>query len=131
MFGDGLYFTDTVVKALCYADAPPDDVTLLLSEVNVGRYRELPEAKHSLKKPPTGFDSVKGCGCYHPDERSVFCDEQRNAELATGELVRKESGCVTRAWENRDLKYNEFVVYNEKRVNIRYLVHLNRSQSQR
>ena len=119
-FGRGLYFADTVHKSAQYCKFDHENRSaggqrvLLLCEVDTGRTVELCTGSERFVSAPGNFDTVKALGRRIPDERQRFKDEN-GALLADGELSYVNTG-------EKRLEYNEYVVYAEKRVKIRYVV---------
>ncbi|XP_031628486.1 poly [ADP-ribose] polymerase-like [Contarinia nasturtii] len=119
MFGNGIYFTDTVSKAANYSRAQcKNDVGLmLLCEVALGDSMECFDGNNVTKdgqKLPKGFHSIKGVGKGFPNPkegRLIYED----VEAPVGEMV--ENASIKSA-----LLHNEYVVYDEAQVKIKYLI---------
>lgn len=112
MFGNGIYFSDTVTKSAQYCSAYSKNRhgLLLLCEVALGEMENRLEGFTSSTVTPN--KSVKGCGQTYPNpDGNVVRD---------GVIV----PCGKRLTDFRiqsELKYNEYVVYDESKVNIKYL----------
>ena len=112
MLGKGLYFSDAVANSIeyCYANQSNNIGVILLYEVALGNaiqcynpenIDELPDSKHS----------VHGVG----KKSSKSTKSIDNAIIHCGPLN-----------ENKDIdtcfEYNEFVVYNNEQVKLKYLI---------
>lgn len=112
MFGSGIYFADRISKSSNYSDL---DVTfLLLCEVGLGKVYSCKKSHNDWKSVPGGFDSVKANGTFVPDwtDNARYC----GAEIPFGRTVK----CTK--YESHAVNFNEFIVYDPKRVIIRFLV---------
>lgn len=114
-FGNGIYFADVFANAAqyCYANQTGNIGLLSLSEVALGNEflcnepfwnENLPDGHHSLRAPG-----------------KMSSDHSENSILLDGAIIPKgvpttHDGIVT------NLDYNEFVVFNEAQVKIKYLV---------
>ncbi|GAU93583.1 hypothetical protein RvY_05505 [Ramazzottius varieornatus] len=118
MFGKGVYFADMVSKSANYCATSPTSPTglMLLSDVALGNMYERTAAK-SITRLPKDFHSVKGCGRTEPDPKQTITTED-GVEIPMGHP--KDAGLANSA--HSSLLYNEYIVYNEAQVNIRYLL---------
>lgn len=112
VFGNGIYFSDSVAKSVNYCRTVGQSGVILLCEVAAGnsdiRYR----FDHSELKE--NCDSLQGLGKYYPHPVHV-CDD--GLIIPNGKLVQRD--------EEADLNFNEFVIFDTSRVKIRYMVQLN------
>ncbi|OWA53684.1 Poly [ADP-ribose] polymerase 1 [Hypsibius exemplaris] len=115
MFGKGVYFADMVTKSANYCFTDPSNPTglMLLSDVALGSMHELTEAT-CITRLPKGFDSVKGTGQDMPNPKEAVVTPD-GIEIPLGHSVK--SGV-----KNTSLLYNEYIVYNEAQINLRYLL---------
>jgi ankyrin repeat protein/predicted DNA-binding WGR domain protein len=115
MFGKGVYFSDSFAKAQNYCEGSVRIV--LLCEVALGNMEMLYTAR-SMNQPSTGYDSVMGVGQNTPDPNQDVVIPN-GMVIPLGPLVKRHNpdNLVT-------LNCNEFVVYNEDQVKIRYMVAL-------
>jgi ankyrin repeat protein/predicted DNA-binding WGR domain protein len=115
MFGKGIYFSDSFAKAHNYCEGAIRIV--LLCEVALGR-SEMLYAARNMSQPSPGFDSVMGVGQNTPDPNQDVVIPN-GMVIPLGPLVKRQNpdNLVT-------LNCNEFVVYNEEQVKIRYMVAL-------
>jgi hypothetical protein len=85
---------------------------MFLCEVAVGETKCVLEAEDFSGGPPAPFDSVMGCGKREPSSDGMF-------------VLRNGIGVPLGKLNNTDgrmLNYNEYVVYDESRVCIRYVI---------
>lgn len=146
MFGKGIYFADTFQKSLAYTDisytmnnqAPFR--MMMLCEVALGKMYELFKSEFITTQGsvtqgtelPPGYLSVKGCGRMGPDmKRSVYLTNGAKVPLgpyienykidelnSTPEEILKNQEIQKKLM----LQHNEYIVYNESQVRMRYLV---------
>lgn len=143
MLGNGVYFADTFAKSLGYAtdyygNHQSSYKLLLLCEVALGSKTAI--YQHNIYNPPNTkeLDSMKGKGSNIPDPDNAVHD-------ANGVCV-PMGPCIPFARANNStntntfggyssfnsaplLNYNEFAVYDENRVKIRYLMIVRDSKS--
>jgi ankyrin repeat protein/predicted DNA-binding WGR domain protein len=113
LFGKGIYFADTFRKAHSYTEGQTR--ILLLCEVALGKSWELtvPQTVTSL---PEGHLSVKGVGISTPNpKKDVYIPN--GMILPLGELTQRDNTSKLIS-----LQYDEYVVYNEDQVKVRYMV---------
>lgn len=122
MFGKGIYFADMVSKSANYCFTSHTSTTgsnsttglVLLCEVALGTPVELTQPK-SVVSLPKHYHSVKGIGQTYPNPE---CAEYRDGvEIPLGIPI-------TDLTVESALLYNEYIVYNEAQVNIKYLFNL-------
>ncbi|KAL9236341.1 hypothetical protein vseg_011024 [Gypsophila vaccaria] len=117
-FGRGLYFADMFSKSASYCHrhmgAECGTGILLLCEVALGDMLELPGAKNITQLPP-GKLSVKGLGRTAPSKYEVLKD---GVIIPTGKAETHTSQTKFQA----SLMHNEYIVYNEDQVRMRYIV---------
>eukprot|EP01102_Stenamoeba_stenopodia_P017043 TRINITY_DN6050_c0_g1_i1.p1 TRINITY_DN6050_c0_g1~~TRINITY_DN6050_c0_g1_i1.p1 ORF type:complete len:190 (-),score=50.58 TRINITY_DN6050_c0_g1_i1:95-664(-) len=133
MFGKGVYFADVLAKSMNYATArahhgfnrrgykqklnPDEDIdnfrVVLVCEVAVGESHCVRHAE-SFSTPPEGKDSVQGCGRQAPAPSGMFITN-KGVGVPLGPLENDNTASYS-------LNYNEFIVYDESRVKIKYAV---------
>ncbi|KAL7079628.1 hypothetical protein ACQ4LE_001093 [Meloidogyne hapla] len=112
MFGKGIYLADMVTKSANYCYAMSGEGLLLLCDVALGEIQEEIDAK-DLKKPKRGKNSVKGIGGTFPNPKeNVQFDEMT---VPCGKPINSEK-------KKLSLLYNEYIVYDESQVQLRYIV---------
>eukprot|EP00727_Mastigamoeba_balamuthi_P003129 m51a1_g12813 putative b chain crystal structure of parp catalytic domain in complex with novel inhibitors (486) ;mRNA; r:578-2360 len=119
--GKGVYLADMSSKSAEYCHATSENPTglLLLCEAALGRWFQLAHGKHIRKQDldEAGFHSTKGCGMTAPDP--------------TFDLVATEGFIVPLGREAEagvlfsELDHNEYIVYDEAQVMLRYLIKAN------
>ena len=152
LFGNGLYFADVLDKSVNYAQNPyswnyrrksssadkqMNEQYLLLCDVYMGRVKELrydPYDNNTLI--PTSYrhgtsieqfcikhDSLKAVGINEPNPKGDIRLSNSGYNIPTGKILptpqtekSKKRSC------GRPLEYNEYVVYDENRVNVCYLI---------
>ncbi|XP_055305205.1 poly [ADP-ribose] polymerase 1-like [Sitodiplosis mosellana] len=119
MFGKGLYFSDVVGNSAkyCYASQSNNTGIVLLCEVALGDSMKCFDPEN-IDELPYGKNSVHGVGKYSLQSSELI----DGAIFACGEIKKDDTiqSCVD---------YNEFVVYNNQQVKIKYLVKLRFSDS--
>jgi poly [ADP-ribose] polymerase 2/3/4 len=118
MFGMGLYFANSCSKSIQYCDYQSSDgiACLLVSEVALGKMLKKINADSSLtaKTLPKGYHSTWGQGKSSFEEHDDYQDGTR---IPSGAL----STCGPK---DASLLYDEFIVYHEEQINLRYLITL-------
>ncbi len=87
---------------------------MLLSEVAVGENPVHLRSSRYMKGPPKGFTSTIGCGANTPDPTKMVVGKD-GVGLPLGGLVNRSAAGFT-------LNYNEYIVYDESRVHMKYLL---------
>jgi poly [ADP-ribose] polymerase len=129
MFGKGVYFADSSSKSANYCFATPDesDGLLVLCDVALGNQYKRLEAQYEApsKCRRKGLDSTWGVGQSAPLELETFpggsvipcgklADNSAALELAKLEQPRGKPA----------LLYNEYIVYRESQLVMKYIVHV-------
>ncbi|KAI9918916.1 hypothetical protein PsorP6_011479 [Peronosclerospora sorghi] len=119
MFGKGIYFADSVSKSANYCWTTPQHPkgVLLLAEVALGtpyHAREAEDLTYTTLKQAKGCDSTHGVG-------RMAAPEEEYETMGDGVVVPVGT---FRPTEGGSLLYNEFIVYREEQVKLRYLVNL-------
>ncbi|RCH89506.1 hypothetical protein CU098_003095 [Rhizopus stolonifer] len=126
LLGNGIYFADTFKKSLGYSNdtygqsSSPFRI-MLLCEValgsNQGKMKQTPSEEYEM------HDSVKGEGANIPDPSNALYDSN-GVCIPFGPCISNTNIQVTgnHGFNNVSLNYNEYAVYNEDRVKIRYLL---------
>uniref|UniRef100_H3H4R1 Poly [ADP-ribose] polymerase n=1 Tax=Phytophthora ramorum TaxID=164328 RepID=H3H4R1_PHYRM len=120
MFGKGIYFADSVSKSANYCWTTPQNPkgVLILAEVALGNPYEAQEAEDLTY---TTLKKTKGCDSTHGVGRMAALEED-NETMADGVVV--PIGEFTPSDGSGSLLYNEFIVYRQEQVKLRYLVTL-------
>jgi poly [ADP-ribose] polymerase len=117
MFGLGLYFADSVSKSIqyCAYDTSNNIACVFIAEIALGHMLKKKQADISLttKTMPKGYHSTWGMGKSSFEKYDEYDDGTR---IPSGK-IKSLSGT-----SDRCLLYNEFIIYHEEQVNIRYAV---------
>lgn len=117
MFGMGLYFANSCSKSINYCDYGSSDNTacLFVSEVALGKKLKKDNADSSLTaaKMPKGYNSTWGLGNSTFAEYDVYDDD---TQIPKGKLTNMNKKC--------SLMYDEFIVYHEEQISLRYIIQL-------
>lgn len=125
MFGGGIYAANSFSKSLnyCAFQNTNNDACLFLGEFVLGKPLELTQSDSSLnlkKVNQSGCHSTWGRGKATPSSYasipSIF-DSSRTVKVPNGTLI--NSGVP-----HSSLLYDEFIVYNEKQLRLRYIVQI-------
>jgi poly [ADP-ribose] polymerase 1 len=124
MFGRGIYFADMVSKSANYCKVKSGESGfLILCEVALGMMFEVFQAQN-FAKPPNGYGSIKGIGRTIPNvngNRRIDDD----VIIPMGKPVKFYDMNTSHRIK---LNYNEYVVYSEDRIKIRYLVKFKKTE---
>jgi poly [ADP-ribose] polymerase len=112
MFGSGLYFANVSTKSAGYLRITSGIGAMFLCEVALGNMLELKNAQQVTL--PSGKHSVRGMGHFTPDTET-FLNRWDDVTVPIGKLIISDDPGVT-------LQYDEFIVYDQTQVRLRYLV---------
>lgn len=121
MFGRGIYFADMSSKAAMFLGRRSNGkaATLLLCEVALGESYEVTrklDANFSREDLPANKDSLKARGFVFPEGELIFEDGIKVPCGYQQEESEEEF--------DSDVNFNEFIIFDETRVKIRYLVQI-------
>ncbi|CAD6209738.1 GSCOCG00010823001-RA-CDS [Cotesia congregata] len=118
MFGRGIYFTNSVSKAANYCgtcgSTRNEYGVLFLCEVALGKMKICNEAEPNIRLPHH-LDSVYAMGQLTPNSkyvRTIYPD----VKVPCGRIIEEPSN------RNNLLRHDEFVVYDQEQIKIRYVV---------
>jgi predicted DNA-binding WGR domain protein len=115
MFGKGIYFADMFSKSVNYSNRGDSSVSLLLlCEVALGNISVEKEAIY-MEKPKPNTNSTKGLGRIGPSLEDSYMTNG-GIKIPCGPLQSISKETVT------CLQANEFIVYDEGQVKMKYLV---------
>ncbi|KAI6190030.1 Poly [ADP-ribose] polymerase [Aphelenchoides bicaudatus] len=115
MFGKGIYLADCVSKSTQYCSTPGrSDAFLLLAEAALGAM-QLEKHARSIVTPQSGYHSVKALGGTAPNDKEARM--LGDVKVPVGKARDLSSD------EHLSLRYNEYIVYSEDQVKLRYLIH--------
>jgi len=117
MFGLGLYFANACSKSIqyCAYNASDNIACLFVAEVALGHMLKKKDADSSLTAAslPAKYHSTWGTG------RSSFTDYDEYDDK-----TRIPTGKLSIVDKNQTLMYDEFIVYHEEQINLRYVIKL-------
>ncbi|OTF81933.1 hypothetical protein BLA29_003361 [Euroglyphus maynei] len=118
MFGKGVYFADSVSKSAnyCYTCSDNSIGLLALSEVAIGNSKELVNAEY-IKELPENYQSVKGIGQSHPNPKEMVITKD-GVKIPLGKMIQNTKPDN----QHLSLLYNEYIVYSEEQINMKYLI---------
>ncbi|XP_006818908.1 poly [ADP-ribose] polymerase tankyrase-like [Saccoglossus kowalevskii] len=121
MFGKGIYTSDTFQKseAYChsYGSKSLSSKFMLLTEVALGKVKEYTDCCY-MESAAKGSNSTKGLGEYGPDSKHNLLTPS-GVIIPQGEKVMNKHPQKDECF---NLTFNEYIVYNEDQVCLRYLV---------
>ncbi|CDW57769.1 PARP and WGR and Ank 2 domain containing protein [Trichuris trichiura] len=120
LFGEGIYTSNVFSKSMGYCDQEAMRY-VLLCEVALGRTKRFNDwdnlSKFDAAEIAASYDSLQAIGRYCPDPRASLT-LPNGCVIPLGEVIcrpeYKDKECY--------LEHDEFVVYNEKRIIVRYVV---------
>lgn len=114
-FGKGIYFADMISKSAnyCRHQLKNNVGFLLLCEVALGNMQEHKKS-FPMKKLPKNYNSLKGIG-------NTFLDSSKSIQFQNKFNVPLGKPITDQSIMSK-LRHNEYVVYDESQVNIKYLV---------
>lgn len=118
MFGWGIYTANSVSKSIQYTDYNSSDniACIFICEVALGKMLRRNQADESLtaKTMPKGYHSTHGLG--QSSYRQMI--EYKGVSIPTGKLEKITEN------KNCSLYYDEFIVYNDEQINLKYIAQL-------
>lgn len=120
VFGKGIYFTDVFSKAVlqCQFHLSNGVCYVVVSEVALGASNEMFSPDSGASSLPFGTKSTKGCGRIAPEGEGKLVSidgSTKKVKVPEGKLVETEHRTSL-------LQFNEFVVYDNSQVRMRYLI---------
>ena len=116
LFGKGVYFADMLAKSASYCRAETSDMEalILLAEVACGNPCKRPNFDCYAANLPAGTDCTLGMGRNHPDPA--------NEEMLDGAIVPMGPPMKGSDGQQRNIGYNEWVVYDVNQIKMKYLL---------
>ncbi len=120
MFGPGSYFSNCVTKSAnyCYTDPSNDIGVMLLCDVSLGNTYNKVNSEYITWLPNDQYQSTWGQGTSVPDPNDYA------KFILDGQEVLVPNGKLTKSKNNAYLLYDEFIVYRENQVRIKYAMKL-------
>jgi len=119
MFGMGLYFANSCSKSINYCgyDSSDNIACLFVSEVALGKMLKKTDSDSSLTadRMPSGYHSTWGMGASSFTEYDCYDD---GSQIPSGNLSKRNDGT------RYGLLYDEFIVYHEEQIRLRYIIKL-------
>ncbi|XWV26057.1 polyADP-ribose polymerase [Tupanvirus soda lake] len=117
MFGLGLYFANSCSKSIqyCAYDNSDNIACLFVAEVALGKMLEKKFADVLLtaKTMPKGYHSTWGMG---KSSFAIYDEYDDGTRIPSGKLQPMPKS------SDRSLLYDEFIVYHEEQINLRYII---------
>jgi hypothetical protein len=110
MFGNGLYFANSSTKSANYMGITRGMGIMFLCEVALGNMYERSACEY-ITELPSGKHSTKGLGTQTPEESNI---ELEGTKVPIGKLVGSNV--------SSSLNYDEFIVYDQTQVKLKYIV---------
>uniref|UniRef100_A0A6A7G868 Poly [ADP-ribose] polymerase n=1 Tax=Hirondellea gigas TaxID=1518452 RepID=A0A6A7G868_9CRUS len=127
--GSGIYFASEHSKSLGYAGChygtfagEKNTGFMFLSEVVLGRSKEIMQIDGSIKKAPAGYDSVVARGRKEPDPKknTTITFDGRKVTVPVGKPIPQQP------FKDSNFGQSEYLVYNEHQVRLRFLLKFSR-----
>lgn len=123
MFGKGVYFADMFTKSSFYCKVDSGEAYLLLCDVALGLEKNESHAVGHSDRTIVPYHSVKGVGVEFPDPTADYL-HMEGYIIPLG----RPKKCKT---HQSALLYNEYIVYNTKQIQLKYLVKVKISSARR
>jgi len=120
--GKGIYFASENSKSAGYVSCAENIGIMFLNEVALGKEHHILNDDWTLRKPPSGFDSIIALGRTEPDP-----SKNTTIELNGHEIVVPQGKAIKIHEDNRQssrFSQTEYLVYNEGQTKIRFLLKL-------
>ena len=115
--GSGIYFASENGKSSAYVGTSGDGTGIMfLNEVALGKQNVITQDDSSLKKAPTGFDSVLAQGTQEPDSKGDVKIDLDGNEIIVPTGKPKNTSVQSSFYQS------EYLVYKESQCCIRYLL---------
>ena len=126
-FGDGLYFADVYDKSASYSHGSGDSELLLLCEVAMGKKLAVKEYswgdQDKVVQQAEKYDSLHVVGKHTPEEAGGVVTRE-GYTVPLGKVSKTEFKTKKNTWYGSGLDYSEYIVKDEARVNVRFIVKL-------
>jgi len=112
--GSGIYLASMQQKSAQYTCGSSKFACMFLCEGALGKSHVIEHDDWTIKKPPTGYDSVLATGQIAPKTWKNIKVDKKNVSVP-------QSGAVDQS-KNSQFHHDEFLVYDEAQVRIRYIL---------
>jgi len=119
--GRGLYFADMIAKSSQYLGLHGNIGLVLLNEVTLGKMHRIQRDNPSLTKAPNGCNSVLAEGTVMPNPNDDIVDKNLSS---SGHPVIIPQGRDYNTGINSSFLHNEYLIYDQTQVAMRYLIKL-------
>ncbi|KAG8007842.1 Poly [ADP-ribose] polymerase 3 [Nibea albiflora] len=119
--GRGIYFASENSKSAGYVRTSKNTGVMFLNEVALGRENTITKDNCSLKKAPSGYDSVVARGSVEPDPtKDIFITlDGKKVAVPQGKPIDQPQ------FSESHFCNSEYLIYKESQCRIRYLLELN------
>ncbi|CAL8135933.1 unnamed protein product [Orchesella dallaii] len=115
LYGGGIYIADRISKSAGYTGtASNGNSFFILAEICPGKVFKAHHFHSEYKSAPPGFDSVKGMGGTIPTWK-----QNKNYK---GAILPCGISTPNPRHPSYDMLYNEYILYDSKRINVRFIV---------
>ncbi|RVE73390.1 hypothetical protein OJAV_G00049050 [Oryzias javanicus] len=118
--GRGIYFASENSKSICYVRTSNQTGVMFLSEVALGKEYTTTKDQSSLKKAPSGFDSVVARGQVEPDPSKDTVITLGGKEVAVPQGKPKDQ----KQFSDSSFYNSEYLIYKESQCRLRFLLEI-------
>ena len=120
--GKGIYLASENGKSIFYCGWSGSTAIMFLVEAALGQEHTITKDDWTLKKPPTGFDSIVARGQTEPDPAKdiTWKFDKRDVTIPQGKPIRQSP------FKKSSFSQSEYLVYKESQVKIRYVLRVRR-----
>uniref|UniRef100_A0A6B2KXW8 Poly [ADP-ribose] polymerase n=1 Tax=Arcella intermedia TaxID=1963864 RepID=A0A6B2KXW8_9EUKA len=124
--GSGLYFADMFSKSANYLGYSQNKALILLNEVALGSMEKIREDVPHYTAPSSGYNSVLAEGRVMPDENGDYLD--RFLSASGNPVIIPQGEAKTKNFKT-SFSHNEYLVYDQTQVAMKYLLMLEMKSS--
>ncbi len=120
--GKGIYLASENGKSVNYVGWSGTTGVMFLAEAALGREHSITRDDSSLKKAPSGYDSIVARGHTEPDPKDdlTIDIEGKKVIVPTGKLLKQPQ------WSKSSFTQSEYLLYQESQVRLRYALRVTR-----
>lgn len=116
--GRGIYFASLNQKSIQYVGRAGNVGFMFLAEVAIGKQHVITRDDPSLRKPPSGYDSVLAHGHIEPDQKYDVIHNFEGKDV----IIPQGKPISTEVKSKSSFLHSEYLVYDEGQVRLRYLL---------